>query len=270
MVESTTEFDAYLDAVEMDLLCTFAGVPAPFPLRVPSVGATEDERRMIFHDAGAELADRGLADARGPRGVAEVFVRLLRTSPAALDLMLAIGEDRLGAVLLASGGDALLAIADLNETPPGTRLVALPLDDAVDELLCLIPELDAARTTPFTLPRRAVREVYRVLLDRARGNDGRELGTHELDELLATHGIDERLVNRMVTQLQPVLGNGQAGLTERRGYAGDWRRFGEELRWLDTEQGRFRLGGDADWTSVNPLFPNELYTAIRRLAAEIG
>jgi EspG family len=268
-MEWPTEFDAHLDAVEMDLLCTFAGVPAPFPLRVRSIGATEDERRVVFRDVRDELAARGLADHRGPRGVAATLVRLLRTAPAALDLMLAIGGDRLGAVLLGSQGTALLAVTELDEPDGGTGLIELPVDDAVDELLALIPELDAPHTTPFTLPRRALGEVYRVLLDRSQDDHG-ELGTHELDELLRAHGIDDRLANRMVTQLQPVLGNGQAGLTERRGYAGDWRRVGEELRWLDTERGRFKLGGTAEWTSVNPLFPNEMYSSIRRLAAAIG
>jgi hypothetical protein len=134
----------------------------------------------------------------------------------------------------------------------------------VDELLRLIPELDAPMTTPFNVPRRALAGVYRTLIER-----GGAMGTHELDEVLGTHGIDERLANRMVSQLQPVLGSGQAGLAERGGYAREWRRVGEELRWLDTENGRFRLAGGSEWTSVNPLFANELFGAIRRLAAAV-
>ncbi|HEU5472139.1 MAG TPA: ESX secretion-associated protein EspG [Actinophytocola sp.] len=262
-------FDASLDVVEMDLLCTFAGVPAPFPLRVPSVGADGTERRALFGAARDRLTARGLADHRGPCGVAEEFVRLLRSSRASLDLLLTMGVDRLGAVLLGVNGAALLAVTEPDADELFTGLVALPIDDAVDELLRLLPELDAAMTTPFTLPRRAVGQVYAVLMDRARSRRG-WLEAHELDELLGAHGIDERLARRMSTALQPVLGNGQAGLSERRGYAGAWRRVGAELRWLDTEHGRYKLGGDAEWTSVNPLFANELYASIRHLAAVIG
>jgi hypothetical protein len=41
---------------------------------------------------------------------------------------------------------------------------------------------------------------------------------------------------------------------------------GEELRWLDTERGRYRLAGDAEWMSVNPLPRGEIRDAIRKLA----
>ncbi|MFL6141012.1 MAG: ESX secretion-associated protein EspG [Labedaea sp.] len=260
-------FDASLDVVEMDLLCTFAGVAAPFPLQVPSSGASDVERRANFRAARERLTSRGLADDRGPRRVAATFVHLLASSPAALDLTLAIGTGRLGATLLAFRGEALLAVSELDRDEPVVGMVELQIDDAVDELLRLIPELDAALTTPFTVPRRALAEVNRVLVARAR--TGR-MGSHELDELLGAHGIDERLARRMSMQLQPVLGNGQVGLAECRGYAREWRRVGQELRWLDTDSGRFQLGGTAEWMSVNPLFAGELYAAIRRLAAALG
>jgi len=61
-----TGFDASLDAVEMDLLCTFAGVPAPIPLRVPSAGRTHTERAELFRAARERMTRRGLADERGP------------------------------------------------------------------------------------------------------------------------------------------------------------------------------------------------------------
>jgi hypothetical protein len=261
-----TGFDASLDAVEMDLLCTFAGARPPFPLRVRSVGRTEPERQTIFRAALDRLAGRGLADQRGPLGVADDLVHLLRHCATTLDLTLAIGDERLGAVLLADGNEALLVVSPLDEPDEPVRLAALQLDDAVDELLALIPDMDAPMTTPFTVPRRALGEVYRALVERA--DTG--MGSYELDELLSTHGIDDRLAHRMISQLQPVLGSGQCGVAERGGYASAWRRVGEELRWLDTSNGRFRLAGTGEWTSVNPLFANDLAAEIRRLAALVG
>jgi hypothetical protein len=262
-------FDASLDAVEMDLLCTFAGVPAPFPLQVPSAGVNRTERLSLFRAARNRLAARGLADHRGPCDVAEAFVDLLRSSHAVLDLVLTAGDDRLGAVLLGARDEAVLAVTELDPDEPVTGVIVLPVDDAVDELMGLVPELDAAMTTPFTVPRQAVHQVYRALWERTE-TDEHWLRAHELDELLTRYGIDERVARRMSTALQPVLGNGQAGLSQRRGYAADWQRVGVELRWLDTEHGRYKLGGDAEWTSVNPLFANELYSSIRHLAAGIG
>ena len=49
------------------------------------------------------------------------------------------------------------------------------------------------------------------------------------------------------------------------------RRCRTELRWLDTERGRFQLvaGKDEEWMNVNPLHANDLAAAIRRMAGEL-
>ena len=75
--------------VEVDLLCVFAEVEAPFPLDIPATGVTGIEQRMRFRDAREQLTDRGLADENGPLGVAEDFVFLLRSSTGVLDMVLA-------------------------------------------------------------------------------------------------------------------------------------------------------------------------------------
>jgi hypothetical protein len=262
-MDSRTVLDATLDGAELDLLCTFAGSQAPFPLQVRSAGPSNARRLESFRAARGSLTARGLADERGPLGVAESFARLLRNRATTMDVTIAMGEDRTGAVLLAHRGLAVLGVRDLDDAGGGVRIVELPVDDAVDELILLIPELDAPMTTPFSVPRRALDAVYRALLDRG----GDRLGGHELDELLGRHAIDDRTASRMVSALQPVLGSGQAGMAERGGYSGAWQRVGAEIRWLDTEAGRFALAGDSEWISVNPLFANDLAAKIRHLAA---
>jgi hypothetical protein len=88
----------------------------------------------------------------------------------------------------------------------------------------------------------------------------------EVDEVLRQQGIDDRVARRMVSHLQPVLGNGQVGTARRDETEEQWTRFGEELRWLDTERGRFRLAGDDEWMSVNPLPREDIRAEIRKLA----
>jgi hypothetical protein len=95
------------------------------------------------------------------------------------------------------------------------------------------------------------------------------LRAEEIDEVLGAHGIDERLVRRMVTHLQPALGGGQAGVAKRDSTEDQWRRSGEELRWMDTPRGRLRLAEDGEWISVNPLPPDDLRAALRRLASDV-
>jgi hypothetical protein len=183
-----------------------------------------------------------------------------------MDLVLASGDDVLGAVLLADRGVAVLITQEL--TGAGAVCMAeLSLDDAVDELIDLVPVREAALTAPFQLPRGTLDRVHAAL----RAQAGRPLAQQAWEALLADAGIDDRLGRRLITHLQPVRGNGQLGLAVRGGYAGEWRRVGAELRWLDAERGRFQLvdADDGAWISVNPLHPNEFAASIRRMAAAL-
>ena len=251
---------------EVDLLCAAANSAPPFPLRVPSFGTTIPERRLNLRLAREALAARGLADERGPLGVAEAFAYLLQDCTLALDMVLSLGKDVLGAVLLARQDIAVLTTQEL--TGAGAlHMAELRLDDAVDELLGFIPKHEPGMTSPFSIPTGALARVHETLLER----NGRKLDPGEWDDLLARHGVDDRSARRLVTYLQPVLGNGQVGLATRAGYAMEWRRVGGEVRWLDTERGRFQLvaGKDAEWMNVSPLHANDLAAAIRRMAGEL-
>jgi hypothetical protein len=261
---------------EVDLLCSAANSAPPFPLRIPNAGKTIRERRIVLRLAMEHMAERGLADERGPLGVAEAFAYLLEDCTLALDMVLATGDEVLGAVLLARQDVAVLATQDLatKDLAAGSpvQMAELRLDDAVDELLGFVPPHEAAMTSPFSLPTGALDRVHRALLAR---EDRGGIDPAEWADLLTRYGIDDRTARRLVSYLQPVLGNGQVGLATRAGYAMEWRRVGGELRWLDTEKGRFQLvassGGDADgeWMSVNPMHANDLSNAVRRMAGEL-
>jgi hypothetical protein len=255
-----------LGVAEIDLLCAAADSAPPFPLRVPSGGATSSERRAVLRAAGERLAGRGLADERGPLGVAEAFAYLLQNARMTLDLVLSAGPDTLGAVLLARQDLAVLVTQEL-ATPEHVQLAELPFDDAVDELMWLIPDHHAAMAAPFSLPRTAIDRVYRALLAR----QGKPVGIDEWERLLAEQGVDDRLARRLVTHLQPVIGNGQMGLATRGGYANQWQRAGDELRWVDTERGRFQLvdTDDGGWLSVNPMHSHDLAAAVRGFAQSL-
>ncbi len=255
-----------IGVAEVDLLCAAANSAPPFPLRIPNVGSTILERRLSLRLARERLAARGLADERGPLGVAEAFAYLLQDCTLALDMVLSLGSDVMGAVLLARHDVAVLTTQEL--TGDGTvHMAELRIDDAVDELLGFVPTHEPGMTSPFSIPTGALDRVHQALL----GRSGRQLDSGEWDALLARHGIDDRTARRLVTYLQPVLGNGQVGLATRGGYAMEWRRVGGELRWLDTDRGRFQLvaGKDEEWMNVSPLHANDLAAGIRRMAGEL-
>lgn len=256
-----------IGVAEVDLLCAAANSAPPFPLRIPNFGTTIPDRRFALKLASEQLGARGLADERGPLGVAEAFSYLLQDCTLALDMVLSLGKDVLGAVLLARQDIAVLTTQELTGNEP-LRMAELRLDDAVDELIGFVPPHEAAMTSPFSLPTGALDRVHRALLDR---RDNGNLTSEEWGDLLGRHGISDRTARQLVSYLQPVLGNGQVGLATRGGYAMEWRRVGNELRWIDTEKGRFQLvaGSDAEWMSVNPMHAADLSTAVRRMAGEL-
>jgi hypothetical protein len=254
---------APLHPVEVDLLCVFAEVEAPFPLEIPAFGQSDVEQRALFSSAREQLTDRGLADAGGPLGVAEDFVFLLRSCTGVVDMVLAKEEPTLAAAVLVHRDEALLVTQDLASAERMVRMKPVTLDEALDDLVRLVPRADTPLTAPFSLPRQALEAAFNALVAR-----GEPLMAQEVDEVLRSQGIDERVARRMVSQLQPVLGNGQVGIARRDETEDQWARVGEELRWLDTERGRFRLAGDTEWMSVNPLPRDELRAEVRKLAVK--
>ncbi|MGH3864174.1 ESX secretion-associated protein EspG [Actinokineospora sp.] len=265
-----TRQGTWLRPAEVDLLCTFAEVSLPFPLTVDSHGATVDERRDIFGTARTGLAARGLADHRGPQGLAAAFVSLLRDGVGSLDMIVARRGGVRRVLVLTRREQALVARQDSGDA--SVQLLALSTHDAVAHLMRMVPDQPPAMAAPFSLPRRAVDQAHREIIA-ATGPDSapRRLSSDEVDRILRRHGLDDATVRRMATHLQPVLGNGQAGIAVKRGYADSWTRAGEELRWLDTARGRFRIVGDgqADWMSVNPLPRDDLRAELRTLAQKL-
>lgn len=251
--------------VEVDLLCTFAEVEAPFPLDIQATGMTGIEQRMRFRDAREQMTDRGLADENGPLGVAEDFVFLLRSCTGVLDMVLATEKLDLAVALMTHREESLLVTQRLSDPDGEIRMKAVTLDEAVGDLMRLVPRVEAPRTAPFSLPRRAIEEAFAAMTDRG---EAESLSSQEIDELLAARGIDDRITRRMVSHLQPVLGNGQAGVARRDDSEDQWQRSGAELRWLDTDRGRYRLAGDDKWMSVNPLPREEMRDELRRLAGQ--
>jgi len=252
---------APLHPVEVDLLCAFAEVEAPFPLEIPASGHSDVEQRALFRSAREHLTERGLADENGPLDVAEDFVFLLRSCTGVVDMVLAKEKLTLAAAVLVHRDEALLVTQDLASADQMVRMKAATLDEALDDLVRLVPRAEVPLTAPFSLPRQALEAAYNALVEREE-----PLLAQQVDEVLRAQGIDDRVTRRMVSHLQPVLGNGQIGVARRDETEDQWQRVGDELRWLDTERGRFRLAGDAEWMSVNPLPRDEIRAELRKLA----
>src|ERR1044072_7139289 len=126
---------APLHPVEVDLLCVFAEVEAPFPLEIPASGQPDVEQGSLSRSAREQLTERGLADENGPLGVAEDFVFLLRSCTGVVDMLLAKEEPTLAAAILVHRDEALLVTQDLTSPELMVRMKPATLDEALDDLV---------------------------------------------------------------------------------------------------------------------------------------
>ncbi|RSM55187.1 ESX secretion-associated protein EspG [Amycolatopsis sp. WAC 01376] len=225
------EHGSRFELVELDLLATYAGKRPPFPLRVPSAGRLAGEREALLRAAGGSLAERGLATADEPVGVAADLVAALRGYHSSIDLVLARQGAVTGFVALPHGDHAVLCGQPIDGTPGPVTVTTVAYDALADTLASFLPEMAAAPAMPITLPP---------------GADG-----------------DQTAVEALATVLPSVTGRGQFGVL--RGPGGE-RPL--ELSWLDGPDGRVRIDhDDRGWVSVNPLRHNEIVRVLREAAA---
>ncbi|MFE5567855.1 ESX secretion-associated protein EspG [Amycolatopsis japonica] len=230
-----TPFDEHgsrFELAELDLLATFAGVPLPFPLRIPSFGRIAGEREVSLSAAGGSLAERGLATADGPAGLAEALVAALRGYHGSVDLLLAHKGSLTGFAAMIHEDRAVLCGQTLGGAPSPVTVMRVAYDAVADTLSGLLPEVPAAPTLPITL---------------SPGGAG-----------------DDPAAEALATVLPSLTGRGQLGVVRRSGA----EKRPLELSWLDGPSGRVRIDhDDRGWVSVNPLRHNELVHALREAAA---
>ncbi|MCP2163243.1 ESX secretion-associated protein EspG [Goodfellowiella coeruleoviolacea] len=252
---------ARFDLVELDLLATHAGVPLPYPLRVPSFGRFAAERDAQLAEAGRALAARGLADDLAPRGVAADLVTALREHRGAVDLVVVGAGTVTGVVALVYQTFALVCGQSLGGEASTVAVRRVAQTALADELTAVVPDVPAAQTLPITLPPGVVGDALR-LVDSA-GDD--PLTRSRVREFIRGQGGDPDVLDALTGLLSTVAGRGQLGATRRTG-AGSVRA-GTELSWLDSPAGRVRVDASDGWTSVNPLGHRQFRLAVDRAAA---
>lgn len=238
------------ELVELDLLATHAGVPFPFPLRVPSFGRLAYERDVLLAEAGHALCDRGLATGHGPTGVAAELVTALCEHRSAVDLVVIGNGTVTGVVAMVYGDQAMLCRQPLHAERAGTVLVTRVAATALaDEFAGLIPNTSAVRALPITLPPGVVVDTPTT--------------RRQARELVRAAGGDEAVVDQLVDLFPALTGQGQLGVTRRESGSRPL-----EVSWLDSPRGRVRVSGDdRGWVSVNPLRRSELVRLTRDAAS---
>lgn len=241
----------FFTPLAFDFLWEAAGFgESPYPLRVRSHGATEDERAELRRRVNIELQARDLRDRSGrldPR--IENWCAILARGSLSIDaLHIPDFQKPPVGILAASDGDqGVVAIQDadgfwirpafaeglvsevIGLLPPGTRGTEASVTLPVEEALCIPPNRTAVPAT-----------------DPAEGRSGRRRGS------LAERVIDPRETYARLTG-QPRLRGGQLAANVRNEMGG--RQRSPVLAWFDTASGRYlslaRPGADGrEWMTV--------------------
>lgn len=247
-----------MSAVEFDVLWREfgRGLP-PYPLDLPSPGATYGERAQIVAEIWAQLARRGVVDA-GPR----------RRLPAEIDdalSVLAKGRiiidgiiDRGEQVCLLAGKDSVRAALVLQRDDDIRLLATMDAALLPGRLVELLPSFPPAHGQPVSLPYQLLTDVLGKL---ARG----DIDSIEFERLLRVAGARGPDVRWIAG-----LAQGDQSHAVQFGVNIEGSRTGV-LSWYATAQGGVLVTRqkkpDGDWVTITPSDPARVVSRLDELAA---
>jgi ESX secretion-associated protein EspG len=208
----------------------------PYPLRVRSHGATENERVSLRHRTDVELKARGIREPRGRLAPPiEDALHLMAFAPLTIDALHIPQFDTptVGVLAAADETKGVLAVQDAD----GIWLRDVPPDSLVSAVIGVLPAGPRGSEASVTLP---------------------------LDEALRTYG---RIAG------QPRLRGGQLAANSRSQVGAKQRS--RVLAWFDTATGRYlsvsRAGTDGrEWVTVAPADPATLRTRLGEMVSSVS
>ncbi|MGW5793664.1 ESX secretion-associated protein EspG [Saccharopolyspora sp. NPDC003752] len=233
---TTTAPDFALSAAEFDLVHGALGLGrVPFPLEVPSLGATMEERAELAADAFRSLSGRGYAtgDQLDPR-LADLL-RLLHENDTSVDVVGHIGGpvQALAAVTGRAGVLAQLVAGELHLTEIRPTALAMAA-------VGVLPPNEPG-------PLRSI-SVRQDQLASALDEDDDDPFGGDLDEevALARAGVPAQDAAALAELANTRRAGGQFGVS--RGS----ERASTLVTWFDTHQGRYLMVSQGAWLSISP------------------
>ena len=245
---STREFEVLWQALRLGRM--------PYPLDVPSEGATESELKALQDRTIADLRTRGLAGDL----VLEDLLRLLGDHDVSVDAV--AGLDRTVRALAASNGDqGVLAVIDGD----GVGLSEIRPTALAREIVRVLPDGVAGPGSALSVRLETLQQA--VALQEAEQEEESEdpwgAADDELDDRQAllraglsaqdARQLDELAANRVA--------GGQFGVTHGR------HRADVVINWFDTHQGRYLMVRSDGWLSLSPTDNDRIATRIDSVLA---
>jgi len=232
----------------------------PYPLRIPSHGATEQDRIVLRNRVHTELNARRLCDATGALAPwIENWLGLLSRPARSVDALHIPAYEAAPVGVLAAGDekDAVLAVQDGD----GVWLSPIYPDGLVSSVLEVLPAADRGTVPSVSLP---LEEAFGIQPDTMPSGGGAQPGAQQQGKgkrgkrnqqrSFADRSQDPRQVYAQLLG-QPRLAGGQLGANSR-SVVGTKRRS-SVLSWFDTATGRYlsvsSQGTDgSEWLTISP------------------
>ncbi|WP_020664248.1 ESX secretion-associated protein EspG [Amycolatopsis benzoatilytica] len=246
----------------------------PYPLRVRSHGATEDERVSLRHRVDAELKARGIRDSRGRLDPdIEDWLTLLARAPHSIDALHIPQFEHPPVALLAAGDErtGVVAIQDAD----GIWLREVAPDALVSAIVELLPGGPRGSEASVTLPLDEALHTppIRVPVAAGGGESEEKSGRRPRRQSLSERAnVDPRETYGLIAG-QPRLRGGQLAANSRSQLG--TRQRSRVLGWFDTATGRYlslsRPGSDGrEWVTVAPADPATLRSRLGEMVASVA
>ncbi|SDJ54881.1 EspG family protein [Lentzea albidocapillata subsp. violacea] len=245
---STREFEVLWQTLRLGRM--------PYPLDVPSEGATEQDVKALQDRTIAGLRRRGIAgDVR-----LEDLLQVLGDHEVSVDAV--AGLDRTVRALAASSGDqAVLAVIDGDNV----GLSQIRATALAREIVRVLPEGVAGPGSALSVRLETLQEA--VALQEAEQEEDSEdpwgAADEELDdrEALLKAGLSAQDARQMDELAQNRVAGGQFGVTHGR------HRADVVINWFDTHQGRYLMVRSDGWLSLSPTDNDRIATRIDAVLA---
>lgn len=240
VVLSHLEFDLLWDDVTED--------DPPYPLEVPSHGATMPERDELGADVFEALQQAGLADGDDIDPGLEELLNLLDRPTRSVDALV-FGDKAVRVLAACKGERGVLAVLDDREI----TLEPSRADQLVTAVMAVIGDLPGGPGEPVRLPREALSAAM---------DAHARTGYNGFEQTLASGGVTGRAVRAVATLVES--GRTSAGQVAANGPAGR----SPILSWYDTQAGRYTVTvEDVGQERLATLSPADGAWMARRLSA---
>ncbi|MEV4643862.1 ESX secretion-associated protein EspG [Saccharopolyspora sp. NPDC049357] len=249
-----TNPDFVLSAAEFDLVWAELGLgKIPYPLEVPSLGATTRERAELTAEAFRSLARRGLANERDLDPRLADLLRLMVDHDTSVDV---IGHRdqpirALAAVARRSGVLAQLVGDELRLTE--IRPTALALS-----AVGVLPPGEAGLQRAISVPAEALSKALEEDDDDPFGGDVEE------DVALVKAGLSPQDAATVLELANNRRAGGQFGVSR------GTRRSTTLVTWFDTHQGRYLMVSQGSWLSITPADNKKIEHRLADVVASVA